>query len=275
MSKKHGDDFAFSRGGFRAQKRWGQNFLINKGVVAKIIDAAQLKGNETVLEIGPGFGAMTESLLAAAAKVVAIEIDPRLSRHLTRRFRDHKNLQLVEGDALAFDFSELIPGEFTLVANLPYNITGPFMYRLTTLPLLPKTALLMVQWEVARRLTAQPGTKDYGALTIQIQYYFHAELLFRVNPGSFYPAPEVDSGVIRLERRPCPFPPKDPDLMFSLVKTAFSQRRKMFRGLLASALNIEKDTVTKAFATAGIDETVRGEDLSIEQFSVLADILGK
>lgn len=264
---------AIRRAGFKTRKRWGQNFLINKGVVAKIIAAAQLTGAETVLEIGPGFGAMTEPLLAKVKKLVAIEIDPQLSSYLADRFGGCKNFQLVQGDALAVDYTGLLPPEYIVVANLPYNITSPFLLQITRRFPPPERALIMVQWEVARRLTALPGTRDYGSLSVLIQYYFRGEMLFRVSPGSFYPAPEVESGVVRLQRCPFPSPPRDEEFMFRLVRIAFSQRRKMLKGLLSSALGLSRDQVANALGQARISENIRGESLSVKDFVCLADLL--
>lgn len=276
MNKTQPSDIitAIRRNGFKSRKRWGQNFLINKGVVGKIVEAAQLTGTETVLEIGPGFGAMTEPLLAQAKKLVAIEIDPQLNSYLAKHLGGYKNFQLVEGDALALDYTKFLPAEYIVVANLPYNITSPFLQRITRQFPPPERALIMVQWEVARRLIALPGTRDYGSLSVLVQYYFRGEMLFKVSPGSFYPAPQVESGVVRLQRCPFPFPPRDEEFMFHLVRIAFSQRRKMLKGLLASALGFSREQIADAFGQARISENIRGESLSVKDFACLADLLG-
>lgn len=259
--------------GFKARKSWGQNFLANKEAVAKLIAAAQLTGAETVLEIGPGLGVMTGSLLDSSSKVVAVEIDPLLCKFLARRFSQRENFQLVQGDALAQDFSQLVPGPYVVVANLPYYITSPILAKLIEQPHPPERAVILVQWEVARRLTALPGTSDYGALSILIQYHCQAEMLFKIGPGNFYPPPKVDSAAVRLQWRPSPFQPRNEKFMFRLVKIAFSQRRKMLKGLLATALSLSKDEAGKALAQIGLREEIRGEKLSIKDFAALADIL--
>ncbi len=259
--------------GFKARKSWGQNFLANKEAVAKLIAAAQLTGAETVLEIGPGLGVMTGPLLDSSSKVVAVEIDPLLCKFLARRFSQRENFQLVQGDALAQDFSQLVPGPYIVVANLPYYITSPILAKLIEQPHPPERAVILVQWEVARRLTALPGTSDYGALSILIQYHCQAEMLFKIGPGNFYPPPKVDSAAVRLQWRPSPFQPRNEKFMFRLVKIAFSQRRKMLKGLLATALSLSKDEAGKALAQIGLREEIRGEKLSIKDFAALADIL--
>lgn len=261
------------RYGLKARKSWGQNFLTNKSLVAKLIAAAQLTGKETVLEIGPGLGVMTEPLLDSSARVVAVEIDPLLCQFLTSRFSQRENFQLVQGDALTQDFSLLISGPYIVVANLPYYITSPLLVKLVEAPQPPERAVILVQWEVARRLTALPGTPDYGALSILIQYHCRAEILFKIGPGNFYPPPQVDSAAVRLQWRPSPFQPRNEDFMFRLVKIAFSQRRKMLKGLLASALNLSKDEAGKVLAQIGLSEEIRGEKLSLQDFVALADIL--
>ncbi|MDD4657651.1 MAG: 16S rRNA (adenine(1518)-N(6)/adenine(1519)-N(6))-dimethyltransferase RsmA [Eubacteriales bacterium] len=261
------------RYGLKPRKSWGQNFLANKGVVAKLMAAAQLTGAETVLEIGPGLGVMTEPLLDSSSQVVAVEIDPLLCQFLARRFSQRDNFQLVQGDALAQDFSLLIPGPYIVVANLPYYITSPLLAKLVEEPQPPERAVTLVQWEVARRLTALPGTADYGALSILIQYHCEAELLFKIGPGNFYPPPQVDSAAVRLQWRPSSFQPRNEKFMFRLVKIAFSQRRKMLKGLLAAALGLSKDQAGKALAQIGLSEEIRGEKLSIKDFAALADIL--
>ena len=259
--------------GFHARKSWGQNFLTSKGAVANILSAAGLTGVETVLEIGPGLGVMTEPLLDCSSRVVAIEIDPLLCKFLAGRFAQRENFQLVQGDALDYDYSLLVPEQYIVVANLPYYITSPFLVKLIQgHP--PQRAVILVQLEVARRLTALPGTPDYGALSILVQYHCQAELLFKMSPGNFYPPPKVDSAVVRLQWRPYPVQPRNEKFMFRLVKIAFSQRRKMLKGLLAAGLGISKETAERALAAIGLSADIRGENLSVDEFAALADILG-
>lgn len=261
------------RYGFKARKSWGQNFLTNKGVIDKLVAAARLEGTETVLEIGPGMGAMTGPLLDAANRVVAVEIDPLLIQFLRQRFGNQENLQLVEGDALAQDYSKLVSGPYILMANLPYYITSPLIINILQLPNPPTNAIILVQWEVGKRLSARPGTPDYGALSVLIQYHCQVELLFKVGPGSFYPPPRVDSAAVSLQWRPPAFRPRNEKFMFNIVKIAFSQRRKMLKGLLAKSLNLSRESVEESLIRAGLSKDIRGERLSGQDFAALADIL--
>jgi len=261
------------RYGASVRKSWGQNFLINKAAVGQILASAELAETDTVVEVGPGLGVMTAPLLEAAGKVVAIEIDPLLCRVLEDRFRSALNFTLVHGDALAQNFLDLVPGSYIVLANLPYYITSPFLVKLLEQRNPPQRAVFLVQWEVARRLTAKPGTSEYSSLTVLVQYYCQTELLFKVNPGSFYPPPKVDSGVVRLRWRPPLRRPKDENLMFRIVRTAFGQRRKMLKGLLAREFGLETGVVARLLVQAGLDGDTRGERLSAWDYAALADIM--
>lgn len=263
----------FRRKGFTARKSWGQNFLVNGEAVEKLTSAAGLTRGDTVLEIGPGLGVMTEPLLAAGVRLVAVEIDPFLCHFLSSRFSQQENLQLVQGDAMTQDFSLLVSDPYIVVANLPYYISSPILIKLLEQPQPPTRAIVLLQWEVARRLTALPGTRDYGALTIFIQYHCQAELLFKLNPGNFFPQPKVDSAAVRLRWRPYPVQPSNERLMFRIVKIAFSQRRKMLKGLLASALHLSKEDAGRALTQIGLSEDIRGERLSIDNFVALTNLL--
>lgn len=263
----------FRRRGFSPRKSWGQNFLVNREAVAKLIAAAKLTDSDTVLEIGPGLGVMTEPLLTAVSKVVAVEIDPWLCQFLSHRFSQRVNFQLVQGDALAQDISLLFSEPYIVVANLPYNISSPLLLKLVGQPHPPLRAIVLLQWEVARRLTASPGTRDYGALTVLMQYHCQTDILFKLSPGNFFPPPKVDSAAVRLLLRPSPCQPRNEEFFFRLVKIAFSQRRKMLKGLLASALDMPKDEAGRALADIGLAEDIRGEKLSLENFVALADKL--
>lgn len=261
------------RHGLKIRKSWGQNFLIDKAVLNKLVAAIEPLKSADVLEIGPGLGVLTEPLLTAASRVTAIEIDPLLCRFLANRFRNQNNFRLIEGDALTQDYPALFPGSFILAANLPYYITSPFIAGILEQATDFTKAIFLVQWEVGRRLAARPGTKDYGALSLLAQYHCQVELLFKVSPGSFYPRPNVDSAAIRLQRRPPPKQPRDEAFMFRLVRIAFGQRRKMLKGLLAAALGLSKDSVASALIRSGLSEDIRGEKLSFLDFAVLADAL--
>ena len=261
------------RHGLKPRKSWGQNFLTNGDIAKRLIQALELTGEEPVLEVGPGLGMMTELLLELSPQVSAIEIDPLLCEFLADRFGQRANFTLVSGDALAQDFARLMSGGYCFMANLPYYITSPLLVKLLEQPGPPARAVLVLQLEVARRLVAEPGTKEYGALSLLIQYHCQAEMLFKIGPGNFHPQPQVDSGAVRLLWRPPLYRPRDEKFMFSLVKLAFGQRRKMLKGLLAKALAIPTEEVTDALTALGHSENIRGEELSVRDFALLADSL--
>lgn len=258
--------------GIKVRKSWGQNFLISKTAVENILQAANLSPDSTVVEVGPGLGVMTGPMLDLAGQVVAIEIDPLLCRVLKDRFANAANFRLIHGDALEQDISKLVSDKYIVVANLPYYITSPFIAKLIE-EQQPQAAIFLVQWEVAKRLTALPGTSDYGALSVLVQYYTDARLLHKIGPGNFFPPPKVDSAVVRLDWRPPVKQPKNEKLMFKLVRTAFSQRRKMFKGLLAKELGLPTQTVAEMLESMGLNPDIRGEKLSVDDFVVLADIV--
>lgn len=260
--------------GIKIRKSWGQNFLINSSAVQKMVSAAELSGAETVLEVGPGLGVMTAPLLAQADRVIAIEIDPLLCRYLRHRF-PQSNFHLVEGDALAQDYESLVPGPYVVVANLPYYITSPFLIKLLEEGYPPQKAIILVQQEVAKRLTAAPGTSDYGSISVLVQYHCQAEIIVKLGPGNFYPPPQVDSATVKLTWRPPPILPKDEQFMFRIVRTAFSQRRKMLKGLLARALDMPPEEVAGAMGRMGLNAKARGETLSVGDFIALSDLLGE
>lgn len=260
--------------GISVRKSWGQNFLINKSVVERILDVTDLEGAETVLEIGPGLGVMTARLMEMVPRVVAIEIDPLLCRVLSDRFNHVKTFILVQGDALEQDLSVLVPGRYVVVANLPYYITSPLLVKLVEQKNPPLSAVFLVQWEVGKRITALPGTSDYGALSVLIQYHCQADLLHKIGPGNFYPPPKVDSAVVRLRWRPPIRRPKDEELMFRLVKAAFGQRRKMLKGLLAREIGLQPAVAASILERIGVPGDIRGEKLSVQDFAALADLVG-
>lgn len=261
------------RYGIKLRKSWGQNFLINKTAIENILSAAGLQGGETVLEVGPGMGVMTSHLLSKARKVVAIEIDPLLCHFLRERFRN-SNFHLIEGDALAQDFKELLPEPYIVVANLPYYITSPFLIKLIEGGHPPQEATILVQLEVANRLAAEPGTREYGSLSVLVQYHCRVKTVFKLHPGNFFPPPKVDSALVKLTWAPREFIPKDEGLMFKVVRTAFSQRRKMLKGLLAREFQLGKPEVERILEEIGLSTSVRGEKLSVADFINLSDLLG-
>lgn len=264
------------------RKKFGQNFLIDAHVIEKIIDAAQIGEDDCVLEIGPGIGTMTRYLCDRAAKVVAVEIDRDLVKILKEDIlKDKENLTIINEDILKVDVDELARKKndgrpIKVVANLPYYITTPIIMGLFEKHVPMESLTLMVQKEVASRMCAKPGTKDYGALTVAVSYYSECYLAANVPSNCFMPRPDVMSAVVRLSvlRNP-PVSVKDPDRMFSIVKAAFGQRRKTLQNALMSAQGIActKEDVAKALESMGLSALARGEVLSLEQFARISDIL--
>ncbi|HQU49962.1 MAG TPA: 16S rRNA (adenine(1518)-N(6)/adenine(1519)-N(6))-dimethyltransferase RsmA [Casimicrobiaceae bacterium] len=250
--------------GHVARRRFGQNFLADAHYVARIADAVSPRAGETVVEIGPGLGALTAELVARAGRVVAIEIDRDLASRLRERFAPGR-LTLIEGDALAFDFASLGHG-LRIVGNLPYNISSPLLFHLAAQVHALADLTVMLQREVVARMTASPATADYGRLTVMLGATFSIERLFTVPAGAFRPAPKVESAVARLvplgRARPAI---ADPRRFSAIVAAAFAQRRKTLRNALANVV------APAAFAAAGIDPQRRGETLSVAEFVRLAD----
>ncbi len=251
-----------------AKKRLGQNFLFDPSILGRIISVASLSTDDTVVEIGPGHGRLTAMLAACARKVVAIEFDEHLYERLLETLSGYDNIELVHADALKYPYDTL--GDFKVVANIPYYITTPIIFRLIEYKKQLKSMTLMVQREVAQRIVGAPGTKEYGVLSIMVQYYGKPTLEFIVPKGAFRPAPKVDSAVLHIELyKEASVSVKDEKLFFRVVKTAFSQRRKM---LLNSLKSITTD-IREKLILAGIDPTRRPETLSIEEFARLSDEL--
>lgn len=267
-------DFAF-------QKRFGQNFLIDGHVIEKIIKAADITKEDTILEIGPGIGTMTQYLAEAAGKVYAVEIDKNLLPVLAETLGEYDNVEVINNDILKVDIKELLgedAGNVKVVANLPYYITTPIIMGLFENHIPAKSITVMVQKEVALRMQATPGTKDYGALSLAVQYYAQPYIVANVPPNCFMPRPNVGSAVIKLTRWDNP-PVKvnDEKLMFDLIRASFNQRRKTLQNGINNApnLNFTKEQVVEALKEMGLPETVRGEALTLEQFASLSDLLGK
>ena len=256
----------------RADKKLGQNFLIDENVVRQIVEAAELSEAETVLEVGPGIGTLTQGLAESKAKVVAVELDTRLLPVLATTLEGYDNVRVVHGDILKVNIMEEIGApEFKVCANLPYYITTPIIFALLEKRLPMERLVAMVQKEVAERMAAQPGGKDYGALSVAIQYYTEPEIAFIVPPTSFIPAPAVDSAVIVCKRRSKP-PVEvcDEALFFRVVKAAFSLRRKMLSNSLKN-MGIKSEQVAKWLELAGVDGKRRAETLSLEDFAKLTN----
>ena len=256
----------------RADKKLGQNFLIDENVVRQIVEAAELSEADTVLEVGPGIGTLTQGLAESKAQVVAVELDTRLLPVLATTLEGYDNVRLVHGDILKVNIMEEVGApEFKVCANLPYYITTPIIFALLEKRLPMERLVAMVQKEVAERMAAQPGGKEYGALSVAIQYYTEPEIAFIVPPTSFIPAPAVDSAVIVCKRRAKP-PVEvcDEALFFRVVKAAFSLRRKMLSNSLKN-MGIKGEQVAKWLELAGVDGKRRAETLSLEDFAKLTN----
>ncbi|OUM93478.1 MAG: hypothetical protein BAA04_02025 [Firmicutes bacterium ZCTH02-B6] len=267
--------------GLAPRKGLGQNFLVDRNIVAKILEAAALSAADTVLEIGPGLGVLTWELAQAVRSVMAVELDTGLVGWLGQLFAGQPNVHLVHGDALSVDLADLLAahppapgGSAKVLANLPYYITTPLLMRLLEEELPISLAVVMVQKEVARRLLARPGTKDYGALSVAVQLRAQPEIVATVPPGVFFPPPEVESAVVRLALRPLPQDAGDAAFLAAVVRAAFAQRRKTLRNALQSGTGPwDKAAVPAALAEAGIDGGRRGETLSVAEFVRLSAVL--
>lgn len=268
-----------SKYNFNFQKKYGQNFLIDSHVLDKIIDAAEISEDDYVIEIGPGIGTMTQGLCKRAGRVTAIEIDPALIPILQDTLSEYDNVDIVHGDVLKVDIGELIQknsksGRAKVVANLPYYITTPIIMGLFESHVPIESITVMVQKEVADRMQVGPGTKDYGALSLAVQYYAKPYIAANVPPNCFVPRPKVGSAVIRLScyDKP-PVEVKDEKLMFSLIRASFNQRRKTLMNALnnSSELSVNKAQVAKALTDMGLSENIRGEVLTLNQFADLSN----
>ncbi|MBC8014800.1 MAG: 16S rRNA (adenine(1518)-N(6)/adenine(1519)-N(6))-dimethyltransferase RsmA [Sporomusaceae bacterium] len=259
------------RFGIRMSKKLGQNFLIDEQVVNSIVDAADIKPGDDVLEIGPGIGTLTQGLAEAGAKVTAVEVDRRLIEVLSKTLEGYDNVRVIHGDILRINISETVGApKYKVVANLPYYITTPIIMGLLEARMPIDVLVTMVQKEVAQRMVAVPGTKDYGALSVAVQYYTKAEIMFIVKPDSFIPPPSVESAVIRCTVLDKPPVQVNEKIFFRVVKAAFSQRRKTLFNALKTT-GVPGENVKAILETAGIDGARRGETLSIDEFAILAN----
>lgn len=258
--------------GLRMSKKLGQNFLIDEQVVEGIVKAADIGHGDTVLEIGPGIGTLTQGLAESGCQVVAVELDNRLIDILGKTLEGYDNVRVVHGDILKIDISrEIMAEKYKVVANLPYYITTPIIMGLLEQRLPIERLVTMVQKEVAERMIAKPGGKDYGALSVAVQYYTQPEILFVVPPKAFIPAPAVESAIIRcIVRNEPPVDIKDEKRFFRVVKAAFAQRRKTLSNNLKGA-GIPADKVQLILETANIDGSRRGETLSLDEFAAIAN----
>ncbi|MBR5909879.1 MAG: 16S rRNA (adenine(1518)-N(6)/adenine(1519)-N(6))-dimethyltransferase RsmA [Schwartzia sp.] len=259
-----------------ASHRLGQNFLISPGVVRAVVEAAEIEPGDRVLEIGPGIGTLTQGLLEAGAEVTAVELDKKLPAVLAETLKGYEHLNVVQGDILKTDIAALMGGApFKVAANLPYYITTPILLSLLEQKLPITRIVTMVQREVAERMTAPPGGRDYGALSVAVQYYTEPEIVLDVPPNCFLPAPEVDSAVIVCAVRQTPaVTVKDEKLFFRVVKAAFGQRRKTLSNALKTT-GASKEEIGKALNKAKVDAARRGETLSLVEFAAVADGLAE
>ena len=266
---------------FNFQKKYGQNFLVDPHVLEKIMDAAQITKEDCVVEIGPGIGTMTQYLAERAGEVVAVEIDKNLIPILEETLSEYDNVTVINDDILKVDLNSIVEEKnqgkpVKIVANLPYYITTPIIMGLFENHVPLKSITVMVQKEVADRMHVGPGTKDYGALSLAVQYYAKPEIVAIVPPNCFIPRPNVGSAVIRLTRYEAPpVCVKNEKFMFSLIRASFNQRRKTLANSLANAqnLSLSREKVTRTLEGMGLSPTIRGEALTLEQFASLADLL--
>ncbi len=269
--------------GFRFQKKFGQNFLIDTHVLEKIIRAAGITKEDFVLEIGPGIGTMTQYLCESAREVVAVEIDSHLIPVLADTLSAYDNVTVMNEDILKVDICKLAQEKnngraIKVVANLPYYITTPIIMELFESHVPIESITVMVQKEVAERMRAVPGTKDYGALSLAVAYYAEADIVANVPPNCFMPRPNVGSAVIRLTRQSHPVVEvPDEALLFKVIRASFNQRRKTLQNGLKNfeGFSFTKEQILSALEGAGLPENVRGETLSLEQFAEIARQLGR
>jgi 16S rRNA (adenine1518-N6/adenine1519-N6)-dimethyltransferase len=255
-------------------KKLGQNFLIDENIVNGIVRAADIQQGETVLEIGPGIGTLTQGLAEAGANVVAVELDSRLIEVLAKTLEGYENIRIVHGDILKVNIAaEVDAPRFKVVANLPYYITTPIIMGLLEQRLPVDSLVTMIQKEVAERMVASPGGKEYGALSVAVQYFTKPEIMFAVPPSSFIPSPAVESAVIRCVVRDKPaVDVADERLFFRVVKAAFSQRRKTLNNAMKT-MGVAGEVIQQALAAAQIDGTRRGETLSLVEFAAIANAM--
>jgi 16S rRNA (adenine1518-N6/adenine1519-N6)-dimethyltransferase len=267
---------------FAFQKKFGQNFLIDEHVINKIIRGAEITKEDTVLEIGPGIGTLTQYLAESAGHVYGVEIDKNLIPILADTLSEYDNVTIINEDILKLDIGKLVEEKnggkpIKVVANLPYYITTPIIMGLFESHVPLESVTVMVQKEVAERMQVGPGTKDYGALSLAVQYYAQPYILANVPPNCFIPRPGVGSAVIRLTRyQEPPVKVQDEKLMFSLIRASFNQRRKtLTNGVANGGISITKEKITNALLAVGLPENVRGESLNLAQFAAISNYLSE
>ena len=263
-----------------AQKRYGQNFLVDSNVLNKIVESAGITKEDTVLEIGPGIGSLTQYLCESAKNVICVEIDTKMIPVLEDTLSEYENVRVINEDILKVDIDALIKesgaDKIKVVANLPYYITTPIIMGLLEKEANIDSITVMIQKEVALRMQEGPGSKDYGALSLAVAFYSDANIKMTVSPNCFIPRPNVDSAVIRLDVLDEPkVSVKDKDRIFRIIKGAFEQRRKTLTNALShsSAFKTDKNNIEKALLEMGKSPSIRGEELTLEEFAHLSDIL--
>ena len=267
------------RTNFQFKKQFGQNFLIDSSVLDHIISHAKIQKEDLVIEIGPGIGTLTEALCEHAGQVIAIEIDDKLIPILEENLAGKENFRLLHQDVLKVDFTELLkeyPDFYSVkvVANLPYYITTPILLSLLEKKLPLSSITVMVQKEVAERMQAGPGSKDYGALSLAVQYYSKPEIVQEVPPHCFIPRPKVSSMVIHLSvYKKSPVECENPEYLFKTIKASFMQRRKTLVNALSAGLGIDKEVIKSVLSALSYPENVRGETLSLDEFAEISDNL--
>lgn len=274
--------FILKKYNISASKKLGQNFLVDDNVIEKIIEASNISEDDLIIEIGPGLGTLTTKLLENAGRVVAVELDDRMIKILNDRFKLYDNFVLINADILKIDLDRIIEDNIEelknikIVANLPYYITTPIITKLLEERLKIDSITVMVQKEVADRITAMPGDKLSGAITYSINYYSKAENMVFVDKSCFIPSPEIDSEVIKLTiRKEPPVKVENEEKFFNIIKASFSQRRKtLLNGLTNLGIVTDKERLKKVLEEMGLDIGIRGEKLTLEQFAELSNRLG-
>lgn len=269
-----------SRHGFTFSKALGQNFLINPSVCPRMASCSGAGKGVGVIEVGPGIGVLTNELCQLADKVVAVELDKRLLPVLDETLAEYDNVKVVNADVLELDLNQLIKDEFdglevVVCANLPYYITSPVIMKLLEDRLPISAVTVMVQKEAAQRICAEVGSRMSGAVTVSVNYYAKPQMLFGVSAGSFMPAPKVDSAVIRLDILKEPPVQADEGLFFAVVRSAFSQRRKVISNSLSAGLGKSKEEILAVLEAANVPPTARAEKLSLENFAAIANAIGE
>lgn len=276
MNLREETEFLLNKYKLKANKSLGQNFLINEQIIDDIVKVANVNEDDLIIEIGPGLGSLTSKLADNAKKVVAIELDQNMIEILKERFSLYKNVEIIHGDIMKVDLKEIIGEEknVKIVANLPYYITTPIVMKLLEENLKMKSITVMVQKEVGERFCAIPGGKEYGAITVSINYYSDPKIVLDVPKDNFNPIPEVDSCVVQLKLKKNHIELKDKKLFFRLIKIAFSQRRKNIGNSL-TGIGMIKQEVKEMLEALSLDINLRAENLSINQYAQIANYIAK